>query len=63
MNPIFGRIYIIQGRRNSVNRTKVIESLNVFKGIYFMSADGTWWGGSLATAFSRAQHDVRVPKQ
>ena len=47
----FGRIYIIQGRRNSVNRTKVIDSLNVFKGIYFMSPDGTWWGGSLDTAF------------
>ncbi|RJP31556.1 MAG: hypothetical protein C4527_07530 [Candidatus Omnitrophota bacterium] len=49
--PNFGRIYIIQGRRNSVNRTRVIESLNVFKGVYFMSADGTWWGGSLDTAF------------
>ena len=49
--PNFGRIYIIQGRRNSVNRTRVIDSLNVFKGIYFMSADGSWWGGSLDTAF------------
>ncbi|MFH1737941.1 MAG: FlgD immunoglobulin-like domain containing protein [bacterium] len=50
-SPNFGRIYIIQGRRNSVNRTKVIESLNVFKGIYFMSPDGKWWGGSLDTAY------------
>ena len=50
-SPNFGRIYIIQGRRNSVNRTKVIESLNVFKGVYFMSADGTWWGNSLDTAY------------
>lgn len=49
--PNFGRIYIIQGRRNNVNRTRIIESLNVFKGVYFMSADGTWWGGSLDTAF------------